>query len=360
MRTLSAEEKSLRDRAGAWVGTLAYHCAQGLGDEDALAKRLESLLDPVLQPEYLEPLVKEALSRIRSEQFMSNLKEKLLGRRGSRSFEEHLSLAEEVLELSTQTGVDGKTLTLGELVTAWCELTKQNPDEFRDRIHPKLNRLLKEWQASTGSRGLEDRECFLHPREASRFSSGLCRTLLQETPEANLSDALANGLLAFQKGRPTSRIHAKRDLTRQVCHVIARQARRSIDTVLGTNPKAAAALADPEVAALVEWEEQKQGWGGSASKATRLLKKSLAPEFQEYDDQPSEADILSSLKSVGRRSLLNNLVDAAHGRLKPRFIATVCRYLQDSYTRVASHWQFDASPLADTSIAGIRQWLFRR
>ena len=70
--------------------------------------------------------------------------------------------------------------------------------------------------------------------------------------------------------------------------------------------------------------------------------------------------IISTVKSVGRRGLFNNLLVAIDGQLKSRFVNTLQYFLQSISARVVTTWEFEPATSIKEQMNNISQWLFRR
>jgi hypothetical protein len=360
MKTFVEAEKTAKKRVKAWLGTLIYRCAQGQVNRNIFKQRLQSAIDPVVNLELIQQATDGVYSEIASQNGKSHLKGKLLAKWKSKKAEMYLLLVQEMFESGVLKENGKESLTLGELVATWATLTNQDLDEFARKVYPKLNILVKKWQLKTGCYGLTDDDCFQHPRGAAIFFKIFYRILINETPEVNLFNALDNGFHLL-KEKPTAKsLVTIRKLFGKVSDFITWRTIRLINTVLLVNPEAKSRLTAPEVASLTEWEEDKQGWGGDVNKASKILQNSLSPELEESGNQLGEASIIHLLESVGKRSLLSNLIDALKGQLRLRFVNAFKGLLEKTATRVVSYWEFQASSFTEQSGRSIRQWLFRR
>jgi hypothetical protein len=253
-----------------------------------------------------------------------------------------------------------RSFTLGRLLITWAVLTDQPPQDFIVKIAPKVNRLYKEWCDCTGCQGVPDEEYHNHEKESARFLSGICRILIQETPEDKLVHFMHTGIKALGAVIGISGLEKEiYKLLGQAVRLVTRDAAKKIESALKTNPSAREKINIPELQALVLREEAKLGWRENADKeAIKILREGLSPELKEAAISKDEV-IRSSIESVSRRGLLNNLESALKGQLRARFVESIIRFLK-SIVRVESNWEFDTSNFTQENARSIRKWLFRR
>jgi hypothetical protein len=221
--------------------------------------------------------------------------------------------------------------------------------------------LVEHWQNKTGGTGLTDEAVFQHQKEVAQFMACLVNLMITETPLANLAQAIA---LAMQSAVETPVGELKTgldDLFGDVSEFTAWETNRQIHATFEANPQVKMALSTSEVAALVEYEAQKQGWCGQAGRAVELLEASLTSELQNHIKGRSSKTVLQyALRSAGRRSLLLNLRDAIKGQLKSRLVEKCLDWLKKGDAQVARQWEFLKSPIGKENGNVIRDWLFRR
>lgn len=350
----------IKRKVDAWLGTMLYHSARGQVDSSAFGRQLQSIVGPAIRPQAIQQTFRDAVGQVAPGADDLELKGRVLARCTPQRMAEQISFAQEALAWRPLAQKGKKPQTIGEVIQGWAELTGQSPAEFEQRVYPKLKGLLQDWRRKTRCLGLTDEEVFGRPKEAATFLAGFWKVLIEETPEANLAE-LGNTACTLIAKTPTSKLQAQfHDLLGQASEFTAWRASRETAAALEANPKARVALSTPEVAALVRYEEQKQGWG-DAHQAIELLETSLASELQDRTrGRPTKTLILNVLRSAARRSLLSNLRDAVNGQLRGRLVETALRWVEKEGAQVATHWEFPESPLEKQNMNGIRRWLFRR
>ncbi len=319
-------DQKIKRKFDAWLGTLLYHAAQGQADSGVFGERLESIVAPQMPPDAVREAARDALAQMPLWEDLTDLKGEVLKRCTPQRMTEGIGLVQELLAWQP-TANDSGSQTIGDLVRGWAELTRQDSGEFEERLYPKLVPLVAEWQCKTNYPGFTEEAVFQHPQEVGEFMAGLIKVFLEETPQAKLVGLMSVAMSAITE-TPSADVEAGlQDALREGCAFTAWRTSRQLGDALEANPQVKAALSTPEVAALVEYEEQGQGWGGDADKAVELLEGSLGTQLQEQiRGRPTKAALLNALKSAGRRSLLNNLMDAVKGHLSGRLIEIAVRW----------------------------------
>jgi hypothetical protein len=242
----------------------------------------------------------------------------------------------------------------------WAVLTNQPVADFAERILPDVNRLSSDWHDATGCTGLSDEECSSHQKETAIFWSGFYRTLIRATPEENLIQFRQNGLRTL--GAVLEMAGMGKMIVRligQAIRLITKDTAQKMESAFRENPPARRRIDIPELQALVLREEIRLGWSNNTMQdAQEILRDSLSPELKEAINNKN-AVIRSTMESMGRRGLFNNLLDAINGRLRPRFVESLKRILK-SIVGIKSHWEFSDSRATTDNNRGILEWLFRR
>jgi len=347
-------------RAKSWLAILTYYCAQGQTQLGALSERLWSLYESILKPEILQETIRNAIPKTLDEKEAAGIKKRIMSRLTPNKIERRILSSPKIPSRKALAQGKLNSFTLGRLVVTWAVLTHQSTHDFMVRVYPNINRLYRDWRDATGCRGLSDEECRSHPKESALFWSGIYRTLIQATPEENLLHFMQDGIHALgaviEAPGLGKMIHK---LLRQAGRVMTKDTAKRIESALKENPYARERINIPEFKALVLREEAKLGWSKNTDKeAFRILRESLSPELKEAAANTGEI-IKSSIESVGRRGLFNNLLDALNGKLRPRFIESIMRFLK-SIVRVDSSWEFETSTLIKENTNKICSWLFRR
>ncbi len=351
----------MRKKTQSWLAVLVYYCAQNQIELNTLSQRLKSLCKPVFQPEYLGGVISRTVSQILKQGEIPDLKKKLMCKSASRRMENRVLEYTKILANKPLTNSKPNISTLGELIESWTTLTEQPPIDFMRRVKPGIEKLYIEWQTKTGCHGFSDDECLSHPKEFTEFFSGFYRVLIQETPEEKLNYLLRKGISSFSTNtiKITSSGKAMDELHGQASYLVTADIVSKIESALKLNSEARVKITMPEFQALVFREETKQGWREGIDKdAIKVLQKSLGSEFSEGMNNEDEI-IRSSIESISRRGLINNLLDALNGRLRPKF-TEIIRGLLRNIRDVVSSWEFDAAVLNKGDESNIRNWLFRR
>lgn len=319
--------QKIKSKLDAWLGTLIYHAGQGQADPEAYGQRLQSMVAPLMQADTIQDACRVALAQTPSAEEQSDLKREVMDRftpdRMTHLIESTLSIEEFLARRPiTDKGTPG---IIDRLLNGWAASTDQDADDFKGRVYPSLDQLVAEWQSKTGCLGT-DKMAFRHPKEAGEFMAGLYRLLVEETPEVKLLELVSAEMRTIVDTPVADLQSGLQDILKDGCAFTSWRTCRQLGAALTANPEVKAALSTPEVAALVEYEEQKQGWG-DAHQAIELLESSLGAELQEHTkDRDIKTALLNALKSVGRRSLLNNMRDAVKGHLSRRLVEAALRW----------------------------------
>jgi hypothetical protein len=359
MITEEQEIRILRKKTKSWLASLTYHAAQGNINLNILSQRLMSLYQPVFKPEILRETMRNAIPTSLNEKDTAGIKKRIASRLTPGKVERRMldySLAISRKNLAQKK----KSSTLGRFVIIWAVLTHQSTQEFLIKVEPGINRIYQDWYKATGCSGLSDEECRSHPRESARFWSGFLRVLIQETPEENLINFVQGGIQALGAVVGMPGLDKKfYDLLGQATRLVTEETAKRIESALKENPYAGERINVPELKALVIREELRLGWSKNADESIlKTLREGLSPELKKEVDKTDEI-IKSSMEAIGRRGLFNNLLDALNGKLRPRFIESIIRFLK-AIMRVESRWEFDNSNLIRENTESIRRWLFRR
>jgi hypothetical protein len=345
----------------AWLGSLVYHSAQGKADAVDFGQRLRGIIASIVPPEAVREVARQALTQIPSPKAMPDLKGRIVEGCTPERMAHRIGLMRDMFSWCPLLKEGDKPQTVGDFVKGWAELTGRDGGEFERRLYPRLALLVATWQDKTACLGLEDEAVFQHQQEAADFMAGLVNLLIAETPPANLGHAIKSAMQAIVDTPIAGLEKGFHDLFGDASQFTAWEASRQVGAAFESDPGVKMALLAPEVAALVEFEEQKQGWGGDADRAVELLEGSVVSELQEtIKGRHVKTVLLNSLKLAGRRSLLHNLKDAMRGQLKGRLVAIALRWLKKGGAQVVTHWEFPTSPMAKENANGIRRWLFRR
>ena len=359
MNTAEQEIRTLRKKAKSWLAILTYYSAQGKVNLDILSQRLQSLFRPVLKPEIIRETIRNAIPTALNKKDTAGIKKRIVSRLTPGKVERRMldySLAIGRKNLAQKKNA----FTLGRFVIIWAILTYQSTQEFLIKVIPGINRIYRDWHKATGCSGLSDEECRSHPRESARFWSGFLRILIQETPEENLINFIQGGIQALGAVVEMPGLDKKfYDLLGQATRLVTKETAKRIKSALKENPYAGERINVPELKALVIREEARLGWSKNADEGTlKTLRESLSPELKKGVDKTDEV-IKSSIEAIGRRGLFNNLLDTLNGKLRPRFIESIIRFLK-AIMRVESRWEFDISNVTKEGSGSIRRWLFRR
>lgn len=352
--------RNLRKRAKSWLASLTYYSAQGKVNVDTFSLRLQYLFKPVLKPDILKEAVKNALPETIEPKEATGIKKRIMGRltpdKIHRRMLNYPQLPSKKIPVKDKTN----SFTLGNLLIIWAVLTDQSPHDLIGRVSSDVTRLYIEWRDSTGCLGLSDKECYGHPKESAQLWSGIYRTLIRETPAENLVHFINVGIKALGAVIETPGLEKEiYKLLGQASRFVAEDVARKIESALKANPNARKRINIPELKALVLREEARLGWSKHTEKdALTTLRGSLSQELKEAVEDNEEV-IRSSMEEVSRRGLFNNLLDALNGKLRPRFVESVKRFLK-SIIRVESNWEFDTSNSKQENAGGVREWLFRR
>ena len=361
MKTTAQEIKNLRKKAKSWTAILFYECTIGKTNLILFSRRLHSLYEPVLRPEFLQETIKNAALETIDVKKATSIKKKIMSRLTPDKMRRRVLSFPKIHFRKVQEQKQAFSLTLGRLVIIWAVVTNQPVEDFMAKILPKITRLYREWHDATGCVGFSDTECNSHPKETAIFWSGFYRILIAATPGENLIWFMHGGLRALGALLETAGMgKAIVMLIGQAIRLITKDATQKFKSALKENPQVKKRIDIPELQALVLREEIKPGWSNNTQEdAQEILRDGLSQKLKEATDKKEEA-IRSSMEVVGRRGLFNNLLVAIDGQLKSRFVNTIQRFLQSISARVVSTWEFEPSTSIKEQMNNISQWLFRR
>jgi len=325
---MEIRDRKTQGKLQAWVGILIFHSAHGEADTGLLGHRLQSIIAPIVAPEVLQEAARKALNEISSPKAMPEFKNKVVRGCTREKAQERIELMRELL-VWRPVGGDSKCQTLGDLVRCWAELTRQDSGEFEGRFYPKLVPFVADWQRKTRRPGFTDEAVFQHPREGGEFMAGLIKVFLEETPQAKLEELMTTATSAIVETPGDELRKGLKDMLEESCVFTAWQTSRQVSAALESNPEVKTALSAPEVAAIVEYEEHRVGWGGNTETAIQLLADGIKSELLPDQGERNVADVCAhALRVTARRSLLRNLGDAVKGGLRERLIETVAHWIR--------------------------------
>lgn len=351
--------RAARKKAKAWLGTYVWHITQEPTDHYVFSKRLHPILESLVNDPSLQQAVKVSVSEPRSHPTDDDLKTRIHKKLTPKKMLTLISTIQDATS-SRAIGRDDTALTIGELVENWATLTDQNHADFAARVYSKIVRLIREWQKSTGQSSFTDLEIQAHSADAAKFMSHFYRLLLEETPHANIDALLSKVLLLPEKESCDDFLTHAKQLLPGVSTLFTLRIGRQISRAIEVNPKAKTLLSAPELAALIEWEEEKHGWGGSTTKAVKILKESALLRSDSSNQPPDDRTILYVLKLVGRQSLVTNINDAVKNKLVVRYKVAIDLALQKLSRQVRSVWEFATTPRNQKTSNNVLQWIFRR
>jgi len=359
MKTVEQEIITLRKRAKSWLASLTYYSARGKINPGLYCDRLHSLLKPLFKSEILQEALSDAIPEAKDTQDPLNIKKSIISRLTPNKFYGRMLSYPRIPAGKTQVKEQPHSVTPGILIVTWAVFTNQPLQDFIERIFPKISRLYIEWLDST-HRGVPGKANQDNDKKSARFWSGICRTMIQATPEENLTNFMQTKIKALGTviGMPDMEKEMY-TLLGQASHFMTKDKARKIKSALNANPNARKSMNIPELKALVQREEARLGWSNTTAKAAiKTIESSLSPEVKEAIEDNEEV-IGSSIEEISRRGLFNNLLDALNGQLRPRFVESITRFLK-SIVHVKSNWEFDTSDSAQENFNSIRRWLFRR
>jgi hypothetical protein len=330
MKILKDKVRTMRRKAQSWLGILVYDSARGQVDRGVFTERLKATIGPVLNLKYLQAIVKIDPPRVYSEEASAAIKKTLLRRQTSDKYRERITMLNEIREnasLDERMENSKSPNIFATLTLNWAKIMGQNMD-FAQRVSERFNELFEEWQKETGCHDFSDLEVTEHPQEYGNFLAGFTRILLEETPNKDISNSGEFFRQAIQEVSEEDFNGTIQKAIVPISSLITRETEAQLTSALKANPEAKNKITSPEVEALVEWEKGKQGWGGDTNKAIKLLGGSLTSDSKMSNDQVDRATIFSSLKMIGKRSILVNLKDAIKGQLKVRLIDCALRWLE--------------------------------
>lgn len=356
---MDKRNRRIKRKADSWLGTLVYHTARNDIPTQTLSQRLQGIITPLLTPETIKEATNSALGGLSSSDFTISLKDRMAKGCVSDRVLKHISVMHEVYDWRSISPDAEAPQTLGELIKRWAELTKQDEQDFQMRIYPRLVSLSRSWWRKTKALGLTDEEVFKHPEEAAGFMSGLIRLLIAETPTSKMNEIIRLGFQELANTSPDAMQPELQHSLAEAADFTTWRTCNKIGSAFEQNPDAREAISTPEVTALVMYEEAKQGWKEGKDKDTiKILRESLDSELKEEVNNEDEI-IKSSIESISRRGLINNLLDALNGQLRQRFneiIKTLLRNIKE----VVSAWEFDTGDSDKGKTNNVRNWLFRR
>jgi len=348
----------INKKAKSWLGLLNYRLAQDSADAGEFSARLKDIACDAIQDCNFNTLPKLTVNTDPMES-----KTRLI--RGLRSLKsqkragDYLEAYRYYQEVQTVSEDTDSIRTFGDYIAIWAKATDQEPEQFMQRVAPKLNVLFAKWQEETGCSGLTDSETLAHPQEASKFLSGVNAVLVQETPENTLQSLAYQICHTMQKLEPQELLSSLAEPLRQASTVVTAQATHRIQEALTSNPTVKENILQPEFGALAELGARNCDWQDNYQQTADQLRDKLGQELAAQGVEVSNDLTDRTIAKLGKNDILGNLRDAISGNLHKRYIDTATTIWNTLCQRVKSIWQFQDSE-SPAMKDNILDFLFRR
>jgi len=214
---------------------------------------------------------------------------------------------QQYVKQTNQSG-DNTSLTIGDIVNGWADLTHQDKAEFMLRVHPKITALVAE-QGNVGANQDPEKD---QTGAAFKFMNNLLLILLAETPQ-DRKDALVEQMRDFILNIGTmSDIDLPDEIFSLSCKLLIGDVVTKMEEAFSVNPAAKVSLQKPLFGAVIEIMAKKYGWESGVPDDNNAK---LRAELKEKGLFFNERTQSRALKELARRNILLNIDSALDGTL---------------------------------------------
>ena len=339
--------KTLSGKAQALSSLLLYRASSGSVDNEYFGSILKQMYRDKIKNIHIDP---GALDNSFAEVDLDRLVRRKRFKRKSDEFQRVLQ------QYVKQTGQssDETTVTIGDIVTWWTDLTHQNKEEFMVRINTKIAALVAEQSDITVLQNPGNDKT----GAAYKFGQDLLLILLSETP-ADKKAALVNRLKdAIVNAITTPDIVLPEEILTLSCKMIIGDTVPKIEEAFSVNPAAKVSLQKPLFGAVIQTMAKKYGWESGVPDDNDAK---LMTELKEKGLFFNERTQSRALKELARRNVLLNIDGALDGTLT-NDLAKIILGKRNKQNQTISEYVYEPiSPEADTEIKNtIRELLFKR
>jgi len=288
-------------KAQALSGLLLYRVSSVHVDNEYFASILQEIIRDQMKNVHVDS---SALKNSLAEVDLDNLVKKKRFQRKSDDFQR---IFEQYAKQTNQSN-DETTLTIGDIVSWWVELTHQNKEEFMLRIHPKVAALVAEQNDIAVIQNPGNDETGV----AFKFGQNLLRILLSETrpdKKAALVEHVKETILNMGN---LSDLDLPDEILNLSCRLIISDSITKIDDAFSINPAAKASLQTPLFGAVIEIMAKKYDWQSGVSNDNNTKLKAELKEKGLFFNERTQS---RALKELARRNVLLNIESAMNGTL---------------------------------------------
>lgn len=336
----------------ALLALLIYQLARGSFEKEPFADRLQQLTEDaiIVNPVDLEALI-DAPLKVDLSGLLKNKKLEKKFVRFAMVYQRHIK--------ETVQPADGISLTLGDILNSWADLTGQDKGKFVSIICPGIKTLLIEYNKQTGKLDFSDEQTIAHPKEAFNFMRNLLSLMVKETPPDKmnfLSQKLRTALKIYDS---SSAAEVKKEIWRGASRAIISNAAATLSGALSANPIAKERISHPLFGTIIKMEADKYDWESGVSfdnvdKLQLILK--------EREIHTNQRILVHSLRDLGRKNIFDNVDYALEDKLMERLNKTIQDRMAKEQGRTKSTWVYSPiSPEAEAQVEKrVRELIFRR
>ena len=293
--------KTLSGKAQALSGLLLYRVSSGHVDNEYFASILQEIYRDQMKNVHVDS---SALINSLAEVDLDKLVKKKRFQRKSDDFQRIL----EQYAKQTNQSNDETTLTIGDIVSWWVDLTQQNKEEFMLRVAPKITALVTE----SGDAVLKPNPQNDKTGCSFKFGQNLLRILLSETPldkKAALVEHVKETILSMGN---LSDIDLPDEILNLSCKLIISDSIANMEDAFSGNPAAKISLQQPLLGAVIEITAKKYDWqSGVPDDNNAKLKTELKEKGIFFNERVQS----HAVKTLARRNILDNINSTLDGML---------------------------------------------
>jgi len=356
MEMLKSKTKKVKYRLKAWLGCFIHRTATGQLDRNAVIARLKSTVGEAFAPDCIKALGDTLYQEI------GDKKADFTRLRATSPDPDRIrTLISDLSNYPPMSSDNGDiSLTLGDFINRWSEFTGQDEEELKRILNTSIVTLINSWHLKDDFIGFTNQWLHQNPQHAQELICLLSMVLIKTTLQDKLLQAIGGKLEHISSADDGEIADGMNNILHDASTLATLTTEKKIAAWLDNDPQAKEALVDPEVAALAEYEEYQQEWGGDVNTAADLLLQSLKPDLQSTAEHKQRPASHATLRAIGRRNLLRNIGDAIKGRLHGSLIDKLFQWFKRSAPAITMIWESPNDTSKTTNTTSILGWLFRR
>jgi hypothetical protein len=340
--------KTLSGKAQALSVLLLYRVSSGSVDIEYFASILQQIYrDRIKDVRIDSSALNNSLAQVDLDKLVKKKRFKRKSDDLQRAFQQYVK--------QTNQSDGDTTVTIGDIVTWWADITHQDQAEFMARIHPKMTALVAEHADAILKQNLQNDQT----GAAFKFGQNLLLALLAETPPDKKAALVEHMKEIILNVGNMSQIDLPDEILSLGCKLLIGDVLTRIEEAFSINPAAKASFQKPLLAAVIEIMAKKYGWESGVPDDNNAK---LRAELKEKGLFFNERTQSRALKELARRNVLLNIDSVLDGTLTNDLAKIILDHRTNQQNQTQSIFVCEPiSPEVDTEAKNkIRELLFKR